>query len=124
MRSLEYSRSAVPSRSDPAQQVLTPEGRERIRASVLARRPWEHSTGPRTPAGKKRSALNGCTYQRGEKSRRKLQIELKSLFALIHEMERSRRLADIRRVSMSGPTITTSRSAASMAGSPNPWRTP
>jgi hypothetical protein len=99
----ESSRSAGPSQSEPARRGLTPEGRERIRATVLANRQWERSTGPRSPAGKKRSALNGCTSQRGEKSRRALQKELTSLlFALIHEMERTRRLADVRRATTPG----------------------
>jgi hypothetical protein len=38
---------------------LTPEGRERLRLTALANRPWEHSTGPKTPEGKSRSAANG-----------------------------------------------------------------
>ena len=35
---------------------ISPEGRERLRVAALARRPWEHSTGPRTHEGKARSA--------------------------------------------------------------------
>ena len=38
---------------------LTPEGLERLRAAALANKPWLHSTGPRTPEGKARSAANG-----------------------------------------------------------------
>jgi hypothetical protein len=37
---------------------LTAEGRQRLRLAALANRPWEHSTGPRTPEGKSRSAAN------------------------------------------------------------------
>ena len=96
MKSLQYSRSAGPPRSKLARRRLTPEHRQQLRAAALARRLWERATGPRTPEGKKRSALNGCATQRGERSRRQLEIELKSLFALIHEMERTRRLADVR----------------------------
>lgn len=43
---------------------LTPEGRERLRQAARRNRPWEHSTGPRTPEGKARCSLNamlgGC----------------------------------------------------------------
>jgi hypothetical protein len=103
MKSLQFSRSAGPPRSDLARRRLTPERLEQLRAAALARRLWERSTGPRTPEGKKRSALNGCTSQRGEKSRRTLQTELTSLlFALIREMEETRRLADVRRASTPG----------------------
>jgi hypothetical protein len=104
MKRPEYSRCAGPPRSELDQRRPTPERLERLRAAALARRLWERSTGPRTPEGKKRSASNGCATQRGEKSRRELQTELMSLFALIHEMERTRRLADVRRASVSGPT--------------------
>ena len=37
---------------------LTPAGLERLRQAALANRPWELSTGPRTPEGKARSAAN------------------------------------------------------------------
>ena len=38
---------------------LTAEGRQRLREAAMANKPWEHSTGPRTPEGKSRSASNG-----------------------------------------------------------------
>lgn len=37
----------------------TPETRERQRQVINAVKPWEHSTGPRTPYGKTQSARNG-----------------------------------------------------------------
>lgn len=37
---------------------VTAEGRARIAAACRRDRPWEHSTGPRTPAGKARSRAN------------------------------------------------------------------
>ena len=40
---------------------LTPAGREKLRQSALQRKPWLHSTGPRTPEGKARAAQNSET---------------------------------------------------------------
>lgn len=37
----------------------TPEGLRRISESTKKRRPWQHSTGPKTAAGKARAAQNG-----------------------------------------------------------------
>jgi hypothetical protein len=70
---------------------FTPEGLERLRAATLANRPWRYNTGPRTPEGKARSARNGCSRQRGEKSTRALRVELAIVVALIHEMDSARR---------------------------------
>ena len=36
----------------------TPEGLQRLREAAQRNRPWEHSTGPRTPEGKARSRGN------------------------------------------------------------------
>jgi len=38
---------------------LTPAGRERLRSAALVNRPWQFSTGPRTPEGKAKAARNG-----------------------------------------------------------------
>lgn len=37
----------------------TPERKARQAAAIRAWKPWEHSTGPKTEAGKAKSALNG-----------------------------------------------------------------
>src|SRR3954454_18172477 len=71
---------------------LTPEGLERIRAAALANRPWEHSTGPRTPEGKARSAANGRSRQKGERSVRSLRAEVAGYVHLVHEMVAGRKL--------------------------------
>ena len=42
---------------------ITAAGREQLRASALLHRPWEHSTGPRTPAGKVQARKNGKAYR-------------------------------------------------------------
>ena len=58
---------------------LTPAGRERLRQSALANRPWEHATGPRTAAGKAQAARNGKVRQKGAQSVR----EVKALLAIL-----------------------------------------
>lgn len=45
---------------------LTDEGRERLRAAALERRPWEHSTGPRTVEGK--AIARGNAWKHGGRS--------------------------------------------------------
>jgi hypothetical protein len=78
-------------------QGLSPEGRERVRAAALAHRPWRFSTGPRTPAGKAKSAANGKARRKGEKSIRELRDELAGFHALILQMAAVRtRLAEDR----------------------------
>jgi hypothetical protein len=44
---------------------LSAAGRERLRQAALRNKPWEYSTGPRTPAGRAKSAKNGKCRQRG-----------------------------------------------------------
>lgn len=63
--------------SDTAQQVAqglrsngwTPERRQRQAALIRATRPWEHSTGPRTPEGKRRSSRNAVRGGQREQER-------------------------------------------------------
>ncbi len=55
---------------------LTEAGRLRQRESVLQRKPWLRSTGPRTAEGKAKSALNGKKQQQGELSVREMRREL------------------------------------------------
>ena len=40
------------------QYNLSPEGLKRLQEAIERNRPWERSTGPRTPGGKRRSAAN------------------------------------------------------------------
>ncbi len=41
---------------------LSPEGLANLRAAAHRNRPWEHSTGPRTVQGKRRSSQNAFKY--------------------------------------------------------------
>jgi hypothetical protein len=65
---------------------LTPEGRERLRRAALAHRPWEHATGPRTAAGKARSAANGKVRQKGPTSVRGRRSALRAVRLLCRAM--------------------------------------
>ena len=56
---------------------LTQAGRQKLRESAIKNQPWRHSTGPRTLAGKERSAYNGRYRQDGEVSVRKAKAELR-----------------------------------------------
>ena len=69
---------------------LTPEGRERLRRSALRNRPWEHSTGPRTPSGKAQSARNGKNSQKGPLSLREVRAALKGVGELVRHMREAR----------------------------------
>src|SRR5262249_35003500 len=69
---------------------LTPGGRERLRQSALRNRPWEHSTGPRTPSGKAQSARNGKSRQKGPLSLREVRAALKGVGELVRHMREAR----------------------------------
>jgi hypothetical protein len=72
---------------------LTPAGRERLRQAALRSRPWRFATGPRTVAGKARSALNGRARQRGPVSVRQMRAELADVLALLADLRAGRRAA-------------------------------
>jgi hypothetical protein len=75
---------------------LTPAGRERLRQSALANRPWEHATGPRTPADKAQASRNGKVRQKGKQSVREVKALLGGLDALLGAMAAARHLAQER----------------------------
>jgi len=70
---------------------LTPAGREKLRQTALANRPWEKSTGPRSAEGKAKVALNGKKNQKGSLSVRELRAELAGTVALCADMASLRR---------------------------------
>ena len=74
---------------------LTPAGQRRLKEAAIANRPWQHSTGPRTAAGKARTAANGKRRQKGELSVR----ERRALIADVTELSGS--LAQLRRALLS-----------------------
>jgi hypothetical protein len=69
---------------------LSPEGRERLRQSALHHRPWEHATGPCTPAGKARAALNGKARRKGPRSVRELRRLVVEVRGLVGAMAAAR----------------------------------
>jgi hypothetical protein len=71
---------------------LTPEGRERLRQAALANQPWQHSTGPRTAAGKVKAAANGKRRQASEHSVREVRRSLAELATLALGLSQARRL--------------------------------
>ena len=60
---------------------------------VLAHRPWEHSTGPRTQEGKQRSARNGKSRQLGVLSVRELRAYKKEQKNLLETLDRALQFA-------------------------------
>jgi hypothetical protein len=71
---------------------LTPEGRERLRQAALKNRPWENSTGPRTPEGKAKVAQNGRKRQKHSISGPQLRKELAAVSEMIAQLIGYRRL--------------------------------
>lgn len=72
---------------------LTPGGRERLRQAALRHRPWDHSTGPKTPGGKATAVANGKRRQLGPVSVRELRTGLKDLQAFARDMVDTRGVA-------------------------------
>ena len=70
---------------------LSDEGRQTLRDAAIQNRPWTHSTGPRTVAGKARVAMNGKVRQSGELSAREVLAATADDRALVQEMAKLRR---------------------------------
>ena len=83
-------RVAAGKRNRAKRGPLTDEGREALRQAALANRPWDSSTGPRTPEGKARAARNCKALQTGVWSVRELRAELAGVADLLEDMRRCR----------------------------------
>jgi hypothetical protein len=70
---------------------LTPEGRLRLGDAARRHRPWDHATGPRSPAGKIQAAKNGKLRRLGPRSVREVRAEMAELLLLLKVMEEVRR---------------------------------
>ncbi len=62
---------------------ITEPGRAKLRQVALTNRPWEHTTGPRTPEGKAKVAMNGLARCTGRQSIRAIHRELADVRALL-----------------------------------------
>jgi hypothetical protein len=71
---------------------LSPEARARLRQAALRNQPWRASTGPRTAAGKVKSAANGKRRQTSERSVRDVCRSLAEFTTLAHGLSQARRL--------------------------------
>jgi hypothetical protein len=72
---------------------LTELGRQRLREAALRNQPWQFSTGPRSPDGKSKAALNGHHHQAEPNSRRQLRKGLAGVVGLMQQLAQLRRQA-------------------------------
>ena len=79
-------RVAAGKRNVMRRKGLSTTGRDRLRQAALRDRPWLHSTGPRSAAGRSQSVVNGKRRQLGPVSTRELKAELTAVWSLIHEL--------------------------------------
>jgi hypothetical protein len=70
---------------------LSDAGRQRLRDAARANKPWLHSTGPRTAAGKAQAALNGKLRQLDAMSVREVRGEFSGLNNVIEQLAALRR---------------------------------
>ena len=82
-------RVAAGQRNQALRGPWTAEQREAVRQATLRHKPWRFSTGPKTTAGKRRSAENGKKHQRGELSVRQLRAAVSDVDGLIFQMAES-----------------------------------
>jgi len=85
------ARVAAGKRNRQLRGALSPVGRQRLRDAVLRDRPWEHSTGPRTAAGKAAVANNGRKTQKGNTSVRQQRAAMSEVRAMASQLRRLRK---------------------------------
>ena len=71
---------------------LTPEGRERLRQTALANRPWERSTGPKSAVGKAKIAESNKRRAKSSASDTELKKALAEVTDLLASMTASRNM--------------------------------
>ena len=76
-----------------ARGPLSQAGRAKLRAAAYRNRPWEHSTGPTTPEGKRKAAANGKVRQTGSRSTRELRADVAELEGLLKSLREVQALA-------------------------------
>ena len=72
---------------------MTAAGREKLRQTALKHQPWRFSTGPRTPEGKAKVAMNGKRQQRNELSVREMRRELSDAGSTLERLAAARQRA-------------------------------
>src|SRR5688572_23871553 len=87
------ARVAAGRRNRQLRGPLTVEGLRRLREAALRHKPWERSTGPRTPAGKAVVAENGRKHRRGAMSVRERRAAVADMNGMLAQMTELRRLA-------------------------------
>lgn len=74
---------------------ITQARREQMRQAAQEQKPWRFSTGPKTPAGRAQSVLNGKKRQKGKFSQaERRQIAIEGWHALIGIMQATRQVMD------------------------------
>lgn len=68
---------------------LTEEGRVRLSQAARRHRPWEHATGPKTPAGRAQAARNGRCRCQEPLSARQSRALLSGIHTLIRAIQRT-----------------------------------
>lgn len=85
-------RAAVARLNRMKRKGVTEEGRRKLREAALKYRPWQYSTGPRTPEGKAKVAENGRYRQRARMTTRGIRADIRQARAA------TRRLAELTRL--------------------------
>src|SRR5688572_28133480 len=69
---------------------LSPNGLESLRASAMANRPWQWSSGPRTVAGKTRSKMNALKHGERSATTQLAWRELQAALRVVEEHEETK----------------------------------
>lgn len=87
-------RQATGRKSRAMRGEVSEAGRASLREAIQKSQPWTKSTGPRTPAGKARSALNGKRRQKGLVSVRELRRYRDTLRERLLPLKKARQILD------------------------------